>query len=135
MDLIEVLITFLYISIFNHIKVHSIFFIFHNVLKLLNSQRKRIIRSSQTLKQRRTNIILFSISLVFFLRCGEDNPDGVWHISRYCNPNIFSWLPFSLYCIITEVTELFDNTGEEDILTFLFHNSFITFQRRWWFPS
>jgi len=73
-----IIISFLYGRIFHFIKT------------------KRMSNTQHSKKQRRTNIILFSISLIFFL----------------------SWLPFSVYCIITEAIDVFDST-EKMMVTFL----------------
>ena len=76
-------------------------------------QKRRIANSSHTRKQRRTNIILLSISIVFFLRYLF-----LLLITLYCiDP---SWLPFSLFCLITEIMDVFENTGQlgERILPF-----------------
>ena len=53
-------------------------------------KQSRMPNHSQQKKQRQTNAILLSISLIFCV----------------------SWLPFSVFCVIIELVDIFDSTGK-----------------------
>ena len=78
-----------------------------------NFQEKRLSNVAHAEKQRRTNFILFSISVIFFVR------SVLTRLSHYNQHFHTSWPPFSLFCITTDTLDVFENTSKQLPFTLL----------------
>ena len=91
-------------------------FIYFKIYKFLRTRRFQ--NATVCRKQKKTNCILLSVSLIFLVRWWKANK-----YSRAAHAIHSSWLPFSVFCIITEVFDI-DLVEDVEVLMvsfFAFH--------------
>ena len=80
-------------------------FVYFRIYKFL--QTRRFQNATICERQKKTNWILLSISLIFLVRFEREKS------RRLKTSEMFSWLPFSIFCIVTDIS---DSDDSDDIM-------------------